>query len=132
MCLSLTPWTDQLTNNRMNQRELYVELGGVIATRRKRLGMTQAEAAKQAGMSRAALANIEVGRQNLLVHQLYSLSSALKLDSPAKLLPVGALERTVNVSEVSISEASLSDRQRAQVEHVFLSAQTSKRTDGDS
>lgn len=117
----MTDEADRFTNNRMNQQELYAELGRVVAARRKRLELTQTEVAAAAGMSRASLANIEVGRQNILVHQLYALATALKLDSPAKLLPVGPLERDVNFGPVAISESDLSDRQRAQIERVFLS-----------
>jgi transcriptional regulator with XRE-family HTH domain len=92
--------------------------------------MTQAEAARVAGMSRAALANIEVGRQNLSVHQLYPLAVALKLDSPAKLLPVRSLERPVGEAGLTISEPGLNDRQRSQVERFYMSVNPAKRPDG--
>lgn len=132
MCSTLTTGAHQPTNKCMNRDELYAELGGMIASRRKRVGFTQAEAAKLAGMSRAALANIEVGRQNLSVHQLYALAAALKLESPSLLLPVGALERPVKASELSIYEPNLNERQRDQVERVFQAVGAARRTEGTS
>ena len=116
----------------MNRGELYAELGDIIASRRKRLGMTQTEASSQAGMSRAALANIEVGRQNISVHQLYALAAALRLESPGLLLPVGSLERSVRPSELTISEPNLNERQREQVERVFQAVGTGRRSEGAS
>lgn len=65
---------------------MYPLIGGIVRRRRKQLGMTQEKLAGQVSMSRAALANIEIGRQNVLVHQLYSLAGALDL-SPEDLLP---------------------------------------------
>jgi transcriptional regulator with XRE-family HTH domain len=70
----------------MNPDRLYPQIGDVIRRRRKRLSMTQQELAAQLGISRAALANIEVGRQRVFVHQLYSLAAALQL-RPHELLP---------------------------------------------
>jgi transcriptional regulator with XRE-family HTH domain len=45
------------------------------------LALTQADVAKQIGLTRASLANIESGRQKVLLHQVYRLADALRLDS---------------------------------------------------
>lgn len=71
---------------RMNGRVLYEKIGGLIRSRRKQLDLTQVKLAQQLGMSRASLANMETGRQNILVHQLYILAQALDLH-PSDLLP---------------------------------------------
>lgn len=47
--------------------------------RRRRLELPQADLARRLGISRATLANIETGRQRILVHQLYSLAKALEI-----------------------------------------------------
>jgi transcriptional regulator with XRE-family HTH domain len=115
----------------MDERELYRELGRAIAGRRKHLEFTQQAVAKRAGMSRASLANIEVGRQKVLVHQLYGLAAALSLDSPARLLPVGRLEPKPVLGDVAIiSETDLNQLQRAQIERVYRSV-SPVRSDGD-
>jgi transcriptional regulator with XRE-family HTH domain len=66
--------------------ELYEQLGDLIRARRKKLMLTQQNLAGRIGISRASLANIETGRQKVLVHQLYALASALDL-APGDLLP---------------------------------------------
>jgi transcriptional regulator with XRE-family HTH domain len=114
----------------MDHKEIYRELGRSIAARRRRLELTQEEVARVAGMSRASLANIEVGRQNVLVHQLYRLAEALKLDAPAKLLPMKGLPARSDTSIVPMSEAQLNDRQRAQVDLVYKSFQPGKASEG--
>jgi transcriptional regulator with XRE-family HTH domain len=54
--------------------------------------LTQEKLAQRVGISRASLANIEVGRQSVLVHQLYALAEALKLNPSDFLPPVAAEE----------------------------------------
>jgi transcriptional regulator with XRE-family HTH domain len=70
----------------MMRDRIYLQMGSIIRSRRKRLSLTQQQLAAQLGISRAALANIEVGRQKVFVHHLYSLAAALRL-KPHELLP---------------------------------------------
>lgn len=72
--------------HRVKYDELYDRLGTLIRDRRKKLLLTQHELAGRIGISRASLANIETGRQKVLVHQLYALATALDL-APSDLLP---------------------------------------------
>ena len=65
---------------------LYRRLGSTIKARRRVLGLTQHELAKRLGISRASLANMETGRQRVLVHQLYELAGQLNV-SVQELLP---------------------------------------------
>ena len=67
-------------------REIYASIGAAIKARRKALGMTQAALARHIHISRPALANIEVGRQSVLVHVLYDIARAL-LINPSALAP---------------------------------------------
>ncbi len=64
-----------------------IAFGTVVAKRREGLGMTQAELASRAGMSRASIANIEKGRQNVLLHHVYLLAHALEFPRVGDLLP---------------------------------------------
>lgn len=52
-------------------------LGGEIKDRRKSLGLTQATLAKVVGKSRASIANIEAGRQDVSWHLLVKFMYAL-------------------------------------------------------
>jgi len=63
----------------MQSELIYKHIGLLIKNRRKQLGWTQEKLASLLAISRASLANIETGRQNVLVHQLYAFAAALKL-----------------------------------------------------
>ena len=56
---------------------LYKILGMRIREQRRLLGLTQERLAIQLNVSRASLANIETGRQKVLVHHLYRLANKL-------------------------------------------------------
>ena len=64
---------------------IYQALGERIRARRRQLRMTQEVLAAQLGVSRASVASIETGRQNVLVHHLCSIAAALGV-APAELL----------------------------------------------
>jgi DNA-binding XRE family transcriptional regulator len=65
----------------LRQRAYYRRLGATLAERRLELLLTQLELAKAVHLSRASVANIEAGRQKLLIHQLADFAKALKLDA---------------------------------------------------
>ena len=58
---------------------IYPLIGASIQIRRKQMKLTQERLAKQLGISRASLANVETGRQKILVHQLYNFAAELGL-----------------------------------------------------
>jgi transcriptional regulator with XRE-family HTH domain len=66
---------------------IYTEIGLLIRARRKALDLRQKSLASELGISRGSLANIETGRQSILVHQLYRFATALRLP-PHDLLPL--------------------------------------------
>ncbi len=61
----------------MADMELYRLLGQNVARLRNDSGRTQAEIAAQIGLTRASLANIETGRQKVLMHHVFRLANAL-------------------------------------------------------
>jgi transcriptional regulator with XRE-family HTH domain len=71
----------------MESGTLYLQLGEKIRRARTGAGKTQAQAAAEIGISRASLANIEAGRQQILVHHLFAIARALDLNKVADLLP---------------------------------------------
>lgn len=71
----------------MSEMELYRALGRAVAKRRNELKLTQAFVAERIGLTRASLANIETGRQKLLLHQVYRLANVLQLGSILDLAP---------------------------------------------
>ncbi len=86
----------------MSPDPIYKEIGVIIRGRRKALNLTQEALAKKLGISRGALANIETGRQNILVHQIYKYASVLGLNM-IDLLPIARREtQPVEMDQVPI------------------------------
>jgi transcriptional regulator with XRE-family HTH domain len=71
----------------------YKELGQRIRQARLDAGVTQEQVANAASLTRASVANIEAGRQQVLVHTLIALARAVNVTVP-ELLPGGAWEST--------------------------------------
>ena len=103
----------------MNEWSIYSALGEAVAIRRKAIGLTQAQVAVKVGISRASIANIESGRQKVLLHQVYLFAEALKLPSIMQLLPK-SLVRGENDMVVPISRSDISERQKAQVSDALM------------
>lgn len=71
----------------MSDLEIYRLIGSQIAARRKELRLKQAEVAAQIGLTRASLANIEKGRQKVMLHQIYRIAEALRIETILDLVP---------------------------------------------
>lgn len=101
----------------MDATQIYRNLGTRIRSLRKGLQLTQDQLAKQIGISRASLANIEAGRQQVLVHHLFALASALQLDTPAQLLlvPQARASKAAASLPLPLAEDGLTDKQRREV-----------------
>lgn len=106
-----------LYNIVVEPEKIYEELGETIKRLRKEVGYTQARLSSQAGISRASLANIEAGRQQILVHHLYTIALALQLDSPMQLLPTAPSHESLEASLPSLpfSDEKLTESQREQI-----------------
>ncbi len=89
-----------------------VDFGRIVARRRDELGLTQSELAARSNLSRASIASIENGRQNVHLYHLYDLASALELRRVTDLLPPrpgparGAIAVTASHGEVSEEETA--------------------------
>lgn len=68
---------------------IYEAFGAKVRKERAKLGWTQLELSKRIGLTRGSVANIEAGRQSVLLHQFVTIASALKLE-PTHLLPAEA------------------------------------------
>lgn len=70
----------------MNETELYNRVAQKIREVRRACHLSQESLGSQIGLSRAAIANIESGRQQILVHTIYRIAGACNLD-PLKIFP---------------------------------------------
>lgn len=69
----------------MATEPIYERLGHRLQGLRVVNGITQEEMAVRVGLVRTSIANIEAGRQRILLHQLYDFAAALKV-RPDRLL----------------------------------------------
>lgn len=106
----------------MSDQAVYKAFGRAIATRRKELDLTQAKLAARVGMSRASIANIESGRQNVLLHHVYSLASALEFSKVSDLLPTQPKPSRQEDFDVILSDKSVTARGKAQITDLIASA----------
>src|SRR5713101_8165767 len=126
----------------MDASILYKEVGKLIRRQRRALDLTQAKLAARLGISRGALANIETGRQNLLLHQLYGFAAALDMNvhdllpvlkdmNVRDLLPLAKEEPDLSRSKELPMPKGLTPDQKAQVARVFNPARRTTTTEGE-
>src|ERR1700728_4911224 len=86
----------------MNPESIYRHIGEVMRNRRRssKPRLTQETLAQRVGISRASLANIETGRQSVLVHQLYAFAEVLELSPSDFLLPANDASARAGWEEV--------------------------------
>jgi len=101
----------------MDSDRIYKNLGKRIRDLRKSLSLTQDRLAKRIGISRASLANIEAGRQQVLVHHLFALANALDLESPVQLLlsPRAQPRPDGAAADLPLAGEGLTEKQRREV-----------------
>jgi transcriptional regulator with XRE-family HTH domain len=102
----------------MDASILYKDVGILIRRRRRALDLTQAKLAGRLGISRGALANIETGRQNVLLHQLYRFAAALEMNVHDLLPPPKDELDLVQSKELPLPKG-LTPEQETQVARVF-------------
>lgn len=108
----------------MSDEAIYQAFGRAVATRRKKLNLTQAKLAGRVGMSRASIANIESGRQNVLLHQAYRLAAALEFPKVSDLLPPPLRPAAPEDFDMilSLSDQTVTARGKAQITELITSA----------
>jgi transcriptional regulator with XRE-family HTH domain len=114
----LTPEANSDSLSYMSDFEIYRVIGSRIAARRKHLRLKQVEVAAQIGLTRASLANIEKGRQKIMMHQIYRIAEALRIESildlvPPRFAPSGADEPIV------FAESDVREDLRVQAEQFY-------------
>lgn len=98
----------------------YLAFGQAVSIRREQLKMTQAGLAARVGLSRASIANIEAGRQSVLLHHACNIAAALGFASVADLLPRGG-SATLEDQVLALSD-DVSPRAKAQISDLIAAA----------
>ena len=98
----------------MKVSALYKRLGATIKAQRRALGLTQQQLAKQLRISRASLANVETGRQRVLVHQLYELADQLNVNVQ-ELLPEPSEAEALQALDDLLFSENVTVAQRQQI-----------------
>ncbi len=107
-------------NKDMVKNPINVVFGKAVAQRREELGLTQANLAGLVGMSRASIANIEKGRQNVLLHHVYDLAAALEMPKVGDILPARP-KAALGALQMSATDGAISARDVAQVTDLVAS-----------
>ncbi len=105
---------------------IYKRIGELIQARRKNLGLKQENLAHSMGISRGSLANIETGKQGILVHQLYKFAAQLDL-APSALLPALQVESSANDRKAIPISGDFKANQKKQIADLFLTVDTSQK-----
>ncbi len=87
--------------------------------------MTQKTLADEIGMSRASVANIEAGRQRIVLHQAIEIAQALDLPSVAELLPTDLVRPTDHVEpteRVNLTGARLSKNEADVIQSIVANS----------
>ncbi|WP_074962715.1 helix-turn-helix domain-containing protein [Jannaschia rubra] len=117
----------------MDPNAFYAQIGSKISAARRSAGLTQTAVAEAVGVSRASLANIEAGRQQVFVHHLVKIARALEIGDLSSLLLHDPSEQDSDMGDkdVRFSGADLSFEEREDV-LALLGKATSKNDHDDA
>ncbi len=102
---------------------LYEALGDLIRRKRKQVPLTQKELSARLGVSRASIANIETGRQKILVHQLLQLAAVLEIPAENLLAAAAGEPAHEDVGDLPLPN-HLSSKQKSQISRLFGNKKT--------
>ena len=106
----------------MGDEAIYKAFGQAVAVRRRQLDLKQADLAGLVGMSRASIANIESGRQNVLLHVAYALAEALDYADVSELLPPTQKSLSRAFLDEPVSGADLTAQDRLHISDLLSTA----------
>ena len=82
-------WTDEMVD------QLYETIGDQIKAARTRQRVTQTELAKRVGLTRSSIANIEAGRQRVMIHWVMQIAEALNVSAIRLITRPDMTEQTI-------------------------------------
>lgn len=94
-------------DTRRHMHKVYLEFGTRLRRARKSRELSQDELALRAGIGRATIATIEMGKQTVALHQLYSLSEALHISLDQLLPPQESKELIQALGEQNLQKSDI-------------------------
>lgn len=126
--VKLTFLLSKCINCRVPLDPIYKHIGAIIRAKRKAFLGKQENLATLLGISRGSLANIETGKQSILVHQLYKFADALQL-KPFDLLPPPTVNHSKNEQADLPLPGGLKAEQKKQLANLILQVDTNQTRD---
>lgn len=123
--MSLTQAANAALSVGMNEMDLYGQLGRKVAAARKKLGLTQAELAARVDLTRASVANIETGRQRVMLHDVFALVEALEGKSILDFVPE-RVARTAVQDVVFAGDGASKEEERVMLQMIELATAGSR------
>jgi transcriptional regulator with XRE-family HTH domain len=105
--------------------EIYILFGRRVAQARDSAGLTQSGLADKIGLSRASIANIEAGRQRIVLHQALEIADALSISSISELLPIDLVRPTIasdKNEKLNFSGSKLSSSEAETIQSIVASS----------
>ncbi|MEO3780888.1 helix-turn-helix transcriptional regulator [Micromonospora sp. B11E3] len=87
-------------------KDIYDELGQRVRNARTRAGVTQGQLAQRIGLTRSSVANLEAGRQKIMLHVLLGIAEALDV-GPEDLLPNRRQDKTIDLARLNAEARNL-------------------------
>ena len=102
----------------------YKNLGNLVRAAREEAGLSQGQLASRIGLTRPSIANVEAGRQKILLHALYQIGDALG-KHPKSLLPAWEPPQEFDLVRLSERASNMPEADRAFVMNTVGAAQKS-------
>lgn len=111
----------------MDTAQFYSLIGKRVFDAREAMGFTQKKLGDKVGLSRASIANIEAGRQRILLHQAIDLAEALQISAAEELLPVDifkvdSVARSAPKGELKLTGSEITKREAKKIARIVAAS----------